>query len=78
MIDGLFFGWPQPPTAATLIAVMQRSYRRVWAIDDSRVIGFVNAISDGVLNAFIPWLESSHTGKAAVSAPNSSTVSSPN
>jgi GNAT superfamily N-acetyltransferase len=57
MIDDLFVGWPQPPTAATLIEVMERSYRRVWAVDGGRVVGYVNAISDGLLNAFIPWLE---------------------
>jgi len=34
-------------------------FRVVLAIDDSpgRVVGFVNMISDGVLKAFIPWLE---------------------
>ncbi len=25
--------------------------------DTGRVVGFVNAISDGVLTAFVPWLE---------------------
>jgi GNAT superfamily N-acetyltransferase len=39
--------------------VLRGSYRAVVAIDDStgRVAGFVNLISDGVLTAFIPWLE---------------------
>ncbi len=36
---------------------MDGSYRRVWALDGERVVGYVSAISDGVLNAFIPWLE---------------------
>lgn len=31
--------------------------RRVRALDGDEVVGYVNAISDGVLNAFIPWLE---------------------
>lgn len=57
MIDGFFVGWPEPPSADALIAVMDASYRRVWAVQGGRVIGYVNAISDGVLNAFIPWLE---------------------
>lgn len=56
-IDGLFVGWPTPPSTEQLIAVMDGSYRRVWALDGERVVGYVNAISDGVLNAFIPWLE---------------------
>jgi len=39
--------------------VLRGSYLAVVAIDDStgRVVGFVNMISDGVLTAFIPWLE---------------------
>lgn len=57
MISGLSVGWPSPPTPEKLIEVMAGSYRRVWAVRDSRVVGYVNAISDGVLNAFIPWLE---------------------
>lgn len=57
MIEGFFDGWPSPPSAATLVKVMDKSFRRVWAIDGSKVVGSINAISDGVLNAFIPWLE---------------------
>lgn len=57
VIDGLFAGWPHPPTAQQLIDVMDNSYARVWAFSDGRVIGYVNALSDGILTAFIPWLE---------------------
>lgn len=57
MVEGFFVGWPEPPSAETLIQVMDNSYRRIWAVEDGRVVGYVNAISDGVLNAFIPWLE---------------------
>lgn len=57
MISGFFVGWPAPPTPEKLIETMAGSYRRVWAVRDGRVVGYVNAISDGVLNAFIPWLE---------------------
>ncbi|MBM6980582.1 MAG: GNAT family N-acetyltransferase [Actinomyces succiniciruminis] len=56
-IEGMFVGWPSPPSPQQLVAVMDGSYRRVWALDGDRVIGYINAISDGVLNAFIPWLE---------------------
>lgn len=56
-IDGFFVGWPTPPSPEQLIAVMDGSYARVWALHGDRVVGYVNAISDGVLNAFIPWLE---------------------
>ncbi|WP_434726037.1 GNAT family N-acetyltransferase [Trueperella pyogenes] len=56
-ISGFFVGWPSPPTAEKLVDVMDSSFRRVWAFDGERVVGYVNAISDGVLAAFIPWLE---------------------
>ena len=61
MLDGFFVGWPAPPGPDRLLAVMAGSYTRVWALADdggrTRVVGYINAISDGVLNAFIPWLE---------------------
>jgi GNAT superfamily N-acetyltransferase len=59
MLDGFFVGWPRRPSAGQHLAVLRGSYRSVVAIDDAedRVAGFVNMISDGVLTAFIPWLE---------------------
>lgn len=56
-VAGFFVGWPVPPSAEKLVEVMDSSYRRVWALDGDRVVGYINAISDGVLTAFIPWLE---------------------
>jgi GNAT superfamily N-acetyltransferase len=59
MLHGFFVGWPRWPSAAQHLAVLRGSYRSVVAIDDAddRVVGFVNMLSDGVLTAFIPWLE---------------------
>jgi len=59
MLYGFFVGWPQRPSPGQHLAVLRRSYRSVLAIDDAdeRVVGFVNMLSDGVLTAFIPWLE---------------------
>ncbi len=58
-LDGFFVGWPSPPTQAQHLAVLHGSYRAVVAREAAtgRVVGFVNLISDGVLTAFIPWLE---------------------
>lgn len=56
-LAGFFVGWPAPPSPAQHLAVLRGSYRVVLAYDDDRVIGFVNMISDGVLTAFVPWLE---------------------
>jgi GNAT superfamily N-acetyltransferase len=58
-LSGFFVGWPRCPSPEQHLAVLRGSYRVVVAIDDEtdRVVGFVNLISDGVLTAFIPWLE---------------------
>ncbi|MGA7673372.1 MAG: GNAT family N-acetyltransferase [Nitrolancea sp.] len=58
-LDGFFAGWPDPPTPETHLRVLRGSDHVVLAIDDERghVVGFVTAISDGVLSAYIPLLE---------------------
>lgn len=58
-LHGFFVGWPNPPVPATHLRFLQSSYR-VWLALDTQtgqVVGFVNAISDGVLSAYIPLLE---------------------
>lgn len=59
MLHGFFVGWPRRPSARQHLPVLRGSYQSVVAIDDAhgRVVGFVNMLSDGVLTAFIPWLE---------------------
>ena len=58
---GFFVGWPNPPSPTTHLAILQNSYRSWIAIDTTKtpavVVGFVNAVSDGVLSAYIPLLE---------------------
>jgi ribosomal protein S18 acetylase RimI-like enzyme len=58
-LQGFFVGWGNPPTPETHLKILQGSFRVILAIDDEtgRVVGFINAISDGVLTAFIPLLE---------------------
>jgi GNAT superfamily N-acetyltransferase len=58
-LDGFFEGWPNPPSAETHLAILARSHRVVLAreVTSRRIVGFVNAISDGVLSAYIPLLE---------------------
>ena len=56
-LTGFFVGWPTPPSPAQHLAVLRGSYRVVIARSRDDVVGFVNMISDGVLTAFIPWLE---------------------
>jgi ribosomal protein S18 acetylase RimI-like enzyme len=56
---GFFERWPNPPSRATHLRLLKGSYRVVLARESGsdRVIGFVTAISDGVLSAYIPLLE---------------------
>ncbi|MCP2013916.1 ribosomal protein S18 acetylase RimI-like enzyme [Deinococcus sp. HSC-46F16] len=57
-LQGFFVGWPNPPTAETFHRLLAGSYRISLALDEhGRVVGFAQAISDGVLTAFIPLLE---------------------
>jgi ribosomal protein S18 acetylase RimI-like enzyme len=59
LIGGFWNGWPNPPSPKTHLKILHGSYRVVLAVDDEKgmVVGFVNAISDGVHVAFIPYLE---------------------
>lgn len=56
---GFFEGWPNPPSEVVHRSILAQSYKSLVAIDQERneIIGFVTAISDGVLSAYIPLLE---------------------
>ena len=56
-LEGFFVGWPNPPTATTHLEILERAAHVVLALDDSSVVGFVTAVSDGILCAYIPLLE---------------------
>ncbi|MBK8796628.1 MAG: GNAT family N-acetyltransferase [Anaerolineales bacterium] len=58
-LKGFFVGWPAPPTPETHLRLLQQSDAVVLAVDDAtqQVVGFITAISDGVLSAYIPLLE---------------------
>lgn len=58
-LKGFFVGWPNPPSAATHMRILRGSYAVVLAVDDAtqQVAGFITAISDGVLSAYISLLE---------------------
>ena len=58
-LQGFFVGWPHPPSPATHLRILQRSDYIELAVDAAtgQVVGFVNAISDGVLTAYMPLLE---------------------
>ncbi len=58
-LSGFFVGWPNPPSPETHLRLLHESDQVVLAIDsgDGRVVGFITAISDGVLSAYITLLE---------------------
>lgn len=55
----VFVGWPSPPNPQTHLRLLENSSKIVLAIDErtNEVIGFITAISDGVLSAYVPLLE---------------------
>lgn len=59
MLTGFFQGWPHPPSPQRHLQILKNSSYVVLAMDDerNRVVGFINAISDGILCAYIPLLE---------------------
>jgi len=56
---GFFVGWQKKVTPAQHLGILINSYKAWVAIDEAtgNVVGFINAISDGVLSAYIPLLE---------------------
>jgi len=56
-LRGFFVGWPAPPKSETHLRVLQNSDYVVLAVDEGKVIGFINAITDKTLAAYIPLLE---------------------
>jgi ribosomal protein S18 acetylase RimI-like enzyme len=56
-LRGFFVDWPRRPTPEMHLDLLRGSYAVQLALDGNTVVGFVTAISDGVLSAFIPLLE---------------------
>lgn len=58
-LTGFFVGWPNPPSPETHLKILQGSAYIWLAVDEEsgQVIGFINAISDKVIAAYIPLLE---------------------
>jgi ribosomal protein S18 acetylase RimI-like enzyme len=58
-LRGFFAGWPNPPSLATHLRILQRADHVVLAVeeDGGQVVGYITALSDGILTAYIPHLE---------------------
>ena len=58
-LRGFFAGWPNPPSPATHLRILRGSQCLVLALDEAngQVVGFVTALTDGVLSAYLPLLK---------------------
>lgn len=58
-VRGFFDGWPNPPDPETHLRLLHSSdlILLAWDEEASAVVGFITAITDGVLCAYIPLLE---------------------
>jgi GNAT superfamily N-acetyltransferase len=58
-LQGFFDGWPHPPSPDRHLQILNGSSHVIlaWDEEQARVIGFINALSDGGMMAFIPLLE---------------------
>lgn len=59
MLEGFFVGWPNPPSKQSHMRILRGSYSFWAAIDktNNKAVGFITALSDGVISAYIPLLE---------------------
>ncbi|GCF09807.1 GNAT family N-acetyltransferase [Dictyobacter arantiisoli] len=57
-LQGFFIGWSQPPTPEKHHEVLRKSDYCILALDENnRVVGFITAITDHVLTAYVNFLE---------------------
>ncbi|MEO8399030.1 MAG: GNAT family N-acetyltransferase [Ignavibacteriaceae bacterium] len=58
MLNGFFVSdWKTFPSEETHLQILKNSEYKILAIKNDKVVGFINAITDGVLSAYIPLLE---------------------
>ena len=58
-LRGFFEGWPSPPSPQMHLQILKNSEEVILAIEqeNKNVVGFITAITDQVLSAYIPLLE---------------------
>ena len=56
-IEPFFEGWREKPEPMKRLSILKNSDYVIVAMDGARMIGFINAISDKTLAAYIPLLE---------------------
>lgn len=58
-LAGFFVGWPNPPSTFTHLRLLHSSSQIVLALEEktNTIVGYITALSDGVLCAYISSLE---------------------
>lgn len=56
-LQGFFIGWKNAPAPEVHLNLLEKSDYKIIAKDGERVVGFITAITDGTLAAYIPFLE---------------------
>ena len=56
-LAGFFNNWPHHPDAECHLEILKGSHKIWLAMEESKCVGFINAVSDGILSACIPLLE---------------------
>jgi len=56
-LEDFFEGWGKKPDPEKRLKILQNSDHIITAHDEGRLIGFINAITDKNLSAYIPLLE---------------------
>lgn len=54
---GFFVNWPNCPSPEKHYEILKNSEYIVLAVENDNVVGFINALSDGVLMSYIPLFE---------------------
>jgi hypothetical protein len=58
-LKGFFVGWPNPPSPTAHLKLIKNSDEVILAVEENTgaVVGFITAITDRVLSAYIPLLK---------------------
>lgn len=54
---GFFEGWANKPSTEKHLEILKNSSHIIIALDAEKVIGFINAVTDKALSAYIPLVE---------------------
>lgn len=56
-LEGFFEDWKSHPDKQVHYKILQNSYQIWLAIREKKCVGFINALSDGIFYAYIPFIE---------------------